>query len=101
MGFSGCPLRFREGLQRDAPQYMQAEKHELAKLSQAVVNCAETIPWSCHFFGIQVQVHGVELRLMWAEGLRFRVPKQMGVSENRAPQYSTLNSVILIIRTPK
>ena len=25
----------------------------------------------------------------------------MGVSENRGPQYSTLNSRILIIRTPK
>ena len=26
---------------------------------------------------------------------------EMGVSENRGPQYSTLNSRILIIRTPK
>ena len=27
--------------------------------------------------------------------------RSMGVSENRGPQYSTLNSRILIIRTPK
>ena len=27
--------------------------------------------------------------------------QDMGVSENRGPQYSTLNSRLLIIRTPK
>ena len=33
--------------------------------------------------------------------LQVRVREYMGVSENRGPQYSTLNSRILIIRTPK
>ena len=28
-------------------------------------------------------------------------PRHLGVSENRGPQYSTPNSRILIIRTPK
>ena len=37
------------------------------------------------------------LRMMQARGSRF----YMGVSENRGSKYSTLNSRVLIIRTPK
>ena len=35
------------------------------------------------------------------QGLILRSVRYMGVSENRGPQYSTLNSRILIIRTPQ
>ena len=34
-------------------------------------------------------------------GTRLLTTTHMGVSENRGPQYSTLSSRILVIRTPK
>ena len=48
-------------------------------------------------------LHGVsvEVRIRNNRNAGFWLGLKMGVSENRGPQYSTLNSRILIIRTPK
>ena len=42
----------------------------------------------------------VRMTRMMGDAVPIYVPRYMGVSENRGPKYSTLNSRILIVRTP-